>query len=318
MTPPRELVRAFLEEDGFLLATHINPEGDALGSTLALYDALRQLGKKARVYDRDPVPEIYKFLPGWHGLDCRIPVNTGELALVLIDCGNPDRAALKGVRFRKGFVIDHHETEAGFGDIVWVEPHAPAAGLMVFELLKSLGVKITREMALNLYTAISTDTGVFRYENTTAEALEASAELVRLGAQPALVAGNVYESWRPGRMRLLALALQTLDIRDGIAVISISKEMLEATGTTIEDTDNFTSFPRMIAGMRASGVFMEVEDGMVRASLRSKGILDVRAIAEGFGGGGHRNAAGFRVNAGLNEAKELFFRAAVEAVPKRG
>lgn len=314
--PPEELLSFLKGEDRFLLATHEKPEGDALGSTLAFASALRAVGKTVFIYDRDPVPELFRFLPGWAEFLTALPAAASDMAVVLLDCGHPSRAGLDGVPFRMSLVIDHHRTEFSFGDAAWVEPDCPATGLMVHAIIKALGVEITKDMAVNLYTAVATDTGIFRYDNTSAEALEVCAELVRAGAEPARVAECVYETWTPGRMRLLALALQTLDMRDGAVAMTISHDMFRSTGTSLEDVENFTAFPRMLKGARAAALFSEVEPGVVKASLRSKGGMDVRLIAEGFGGGGHRNAAGYRMKTSPDEAKELFFRTVFEAARK--
>ncbi|MDA8086841.1 MAG: bifunctional oligoribonuclease/PAP phosphatase NrnA [Nitrospiraceae bacterium] len=309
----------------FLVASHISPEGDALGSTLALAAALRALGKEVVAYNRDAVPEFLRFLPGYEDISGSLPEETGDFTLVLVDCSKPFRAGLDGVRFAGTVVIDHHEMDASkpgepAADVLWVEPASPAAGLMVYQLVKALGVPVDRAMAVNLYTAIATDTGSFKYSNTTPEALEAAAWLVRAGAEPASVSQNVYESWSERRMRLLCLALQTLELRDRAAVMSVSAEMFSATGTTAEDIDNFTSFPRMLRDAEVAVLISEQPgSGLIRASLRSKGGVDVRRVAQQFGGGGHRNAAGFRISSSQNNLprlREELFKAIAAVSPK--
>lgn len=310
----------------FLVASHVSPEGDALGSTLALTAALRALGKKTLAYNRDQVPEFFRFLPGWMEISGALPENPPDFTLVLVDCSKPARAALEGVRFAKTLVIDHHEPDAlkpgeAAADITWIVPSCPAAGLLVLDLLKALDAGIGRDAAINLYAAIATDTGSFRYSNTTAEALEAAAALVRAGADPAEVSQNVYETWTEKRMRLLCMALQDLELRDGAAIMSVSEEMFRTTGTTAEDIDNFTGFPRMLRDAKVAVLLSELGDGVIRASLRSKGGADVRLIAQKFGGGGHKNAAGFRISASatsLGRLKETLFKAIAEAAPKAG
>ena len=321
-----EKVSAFLKAEAlsrkkFLIASHINPEGDALGSSIALSMALRALGggdENTRIYNRDGVPEYLRFLPGQAKVSSEVPDDTRDFVLVLLDCNNPDRAALKGVPFSKTLVIDHHEVETPSGDLNWVEPGAPAAGLMVYRLIKSLGMGLTRDMAVNLYTAISTDTGNFRYQNTTAEALNASAELVSAGAEPGTIAENVYETWSDGRFNLLCLALQSFERINGAAIMTITQEMFRKTGTTIEDIENFTSFPRLLREVRAAALVTELPDGVIRVSLRSKGDIDVRRVAEKFGGGGHRNAAGCRIGGmkKLPDARRELFKAILEAFRK--
>ncbi len=324
--PPAELLD-FIRDGAnrrFLVASHINPEGDALGSTLALSAALRALGKEALAYNKDGVPEYFRFLPGCEDISTGLPEETGDFILVLVDCSKPFRAALEGVRFAKTVVIDHHELDPSrpgesAPDILWVESSSPAAGLMVYDLIKAMAVTVDRAAATNLFTAIATDTGSFKYSNTTPEALEAAAALVRAGADPGRISQNVYETWTGKRMNLLCLALRSLEIRDGAAVMSVSAEMFRATGTTVEDVDNFTSFPRMLRDAQVAALISELDDGLIRASLRSKGAIDVRSIAQKFGGGGHRNAAGFRISASaidLKDLRERLFKAIAEASPK--
>lgn len=312
--PPDELLDFLRNGDKFIVAGHISPEGDAIGSTLALAAALRAIGKEAIAYNNDIVPLFFHFLPGAEEISHVLPLNTEDYTLVLVDCSKPFRAALEGVRFRRTAVIDHHEMETyGPGEQpapMWVVPACPAAGLLVYNLVKAMDIAVDREMAVNLYTAISTDTGSFRYDNTTAGALEAVAELVRAGAEPALVARNVYETWSAGRMRLLCLALETIELRDDTAIMSVSQEMFRSSGATAEDVDNFTAYPRMLRDAKVAVLVSELEDGTLRASLRSKGDIDVRSVARKFGGGGHKRASGFRTTAwkgnirGLRE--ELF------------
>ena len=305
MNVPEELIRLILgREKKFLIATHINPEGDALGSSLALSMAIESLGKKTVVYDRDRVPESYKFLPGYERFTSAITASTIEGApLILIDCNEPERAGLDNLPISYAAVIDHHETEKDFGDIRWIEPDAPAAGLMVFHLIRNLGVSITNDMATNLYTALAIDTGTFRYSNVTSGVLRAAADLVEAGADPVAVAGGLYETWSEGRFRLLTWVLNTLDIDDRTAIIVARKEMFSKTGTSGEDTENFANFPRMMKDVDVSAFFRETEDGW-KVSLRSRGKFNVARVAARFNGGGHRNAAGYRVSSDLEKAKK--------------
>ena len=309
----------------FVVASHISPEGDALGSTLALTRALRAMGKEALAYNRDETPEQFKFLPGWEEIKNVLPGRPEDFILILVDCQSPSRAALEGTAFLKTLVADHHEqdtTKPGEAtQIMWIEPSCPAAGMMVYSLIKALGVDIDVPMAVSLYTAIETDTGSFRYANTTAGALEAAAALIRAGARPNEISRNVYETWPEKKMRLLGLALQTLELRDGAAIMSIEAGMFKATGAGNEDTDNFTSFPRLLKDAQVAVLLSEIEGGLVRGSLRSKGGVDVRQIARKFGGGGHINAAGFRIKAGedgLAGIREELFKAIAETSRKAG
>lgn len=305
MKVPRKLVSFLKEEKDFLIATHINPEGDALGSSLALSMALNTLGKKTLLYDRDGVPGFYRFLPGQEKfLQSLSRIKTSNLNLLLLDCNTPERAGIEGLSFRHSVVIDHHETETDFGDIRWVEPRAAATGVMVFHLIKKLGVGITKDMAINLYTAIAIDTGSFRFANTTAEVLQVAAELVEAGAQPSFISSNLYETWSGGRFQLLIRALDTLVIKDHVAFTFVTREMFKETGTSPEDTENFSSFPRVMKDIWISAFFRETDDNEWKVSLRSKGDINVATIAKSFDGGGHKNAAGFTIKAPLESAKK--------------
>ncbi|HYA32134.1 MAG TPA: bifunctional oligoribonuclease/PAP phosphatase NrnA [Thermodesulfovibrionales bacterium] len=312
MIVPEELIEFLLSEKEFLLATHINPEGDALGSALALSMALESLGKETVVYDRDHVPESYRFLPGYERFTNSLPSQGVGAPLILLDCNEPERAGFDNIAVSFAAVIDHHETEKDFGNIRWIEPHAAATGLMVFHLIRSLGVPITKDMAANLYTALAIDTGTFRYSNVTSDTLRVAAELVDAGADPAAVAVGLYETWSGGRFRLLIEVLNTLEIVDKTAMIVARKEAFTKTGTAGEDTENFGNFPRMMRDIEVAAFFRETEDGW-KVSLRSKGSFNVARIAARFNGGGHRNAAGYRTRGDLGRAR----KALIDAVADR-
>jgi phosphoesterase RecJ-like protein len=307
---PPELFSLLKEKDNFFIATHINPESDAIGSSLALSMALGSIGKKTVLYGRDPIPEFYRFLPGHERFTNSIsPLVTSRLSLILLDCNSLERAGLDGLSFEYSAVIDHHETEKDFGNLRWVEPEAAATGIMVFYLITGLGIKITREMAINLYSALAIDTGTFRYSNTTAEVLRVSAELIEAGADPSYISNSLYEAWSKKRFALLIMALNTLEIRDNVAIIAVTREMYEKTGAGPEDTENFSNFPRMMKDVGVSALFREMGDNYWRVSLRSKGDINVAKIATLFDGGGHKNAAGCKIKAGLESAKEFLIKA---------
>ncbi|MGD1075856.1 MAG: bifunctional oligoribonuclease/PAP phosphatase NrnA [Thermodesulfovibrionales bacterium] len=301
MRVPEKLLALINDENSFFISTHINPDGDALGSSLALSLALESLGKKTVLYDRDRVPEFYRFLPAHEKFSASLPSN-GQ-PLILLDCNEPGRAGLDDVVLPYSAVIDHHETVRDFGDIRWVDPHAAATGIMVYYLIKELGLEITQNIATNLYTAIAVDTGTFRYSNTNSELLRVCAELIDSGADPASISLALYEAWSERRFRLLIEVLNTLEIVDHIAFTFVTKEMFIGTGTTAEDTEHFSNFPRMMEHVEVSAFFRET-DGAWKVSLRSKGSVDVARIAERFNGGGHRNAAGYKITADIKTAKE--------------
>ena len=305
MKVPENLLRVLKEQDRFIVASHINPEGDALGSSIALGLALKRLGKEVHVFNTDGVPYLYRFLPSRETVVNSLDgVKTDDYCLVLVDCNEADRAGLEKHRFRFTIVVDHHLTKKDFGDIKWIEPESAATGLMIYHIIKSLGIEITKGIAENLYTALSIDTGTFRYDNTTSEVLRVAAELIDCGADPAMVAIRLYESWTFKRFRLLLAMLNTLEIKRvktiNVALTYITTDMFKQTGTTQADTENFSNFPRMIDDIEVSVMFRQTDDGAWKASMRGKGAVNLATVAASMGGGGHRNAAGFKAEGSLD------------------
>jgi phosphoesterase RecJ-like protein len=307
---PRKLLSFLKEKDNFFIATHINPEGDAIGSAVALSMALESQGKKTVVYDRDIVPEFYRFLPGHERfIHSTSHMQTSSYNLILLDCNTPDRAGIEGLTFLSSAVVDHHETEKGYGDISWIVPGAAATGIMVFYLIKEFGIEITKEIAVNLYAAIAIDTGTFRYSNTTAEVLKVGAELIAAGASPAYISNHLYETWSKERFALLIMALNSIEIRDKIAMTVVTTRMYKKTGTGPEDTESFSNFPRMMKDIKISAFFREIGNNYWKVSLRSRRDVNVATVAALFEGGGHRNASGYKIKASLESAKEALLKA---------
>jgi phosphoesterase RecJ-like protein len=180
---------------------------------------------------------------------------------------------------------------------------------MVYHLIKALKVPVTKSMAINLYTAIAVDTGTFRYSNTSPDVLRVSADLVEAGAVPGFISENLYERWGKHRFDLLRLCLETMEIRDGVALMYATRSMFEQTNTSESDTENFANYPRMIDSVSMSALVRETDNGRWKVSMRSKGKVNVAKIASSYGGGGHRNAAGFRIKADIEALKEILFLA---------
>ncbi|TAL27859.1 MAG: bifunctional oligoribonuclease/PAP phosphatase NrnA [Nitrospirae bacterium] len=313
MKIPDAILDFFLKSEHFFIATHISPDGDALGSSLALSLALESLGKKTIVYDKDPVPEFYRFLPGSEKFTNSLEsfASGRQISnLVLLDCNDLERAGLEKITPSRSVVIDHHETEKEFGDIKWIEPQAAATGLMVFHIIKKLGAEITKDIAVNLYSAIAMDTGTFRYSNTTPPVLRVAAELVEAGADPSYISENLYETWSENRFRLLLKFLNSLEISNGVTIAKITLDMFRETGALVSDTENFVGFSRILKSAKISVLFREIENNYYKVSLRSKGKqINVARVAEMFGGGGHRNAAGYKIRSDFKTAKEKLLEA---------
>ncbi len=305
---PEPLVRELRGAQRLLLTSHANPDGDAVGSTLAAARLLRQLGKAATVWLRDPVPRIYRALPGAEHIHAgdEPPAGFPDLvdAVVVMECPSLDRtgleAALSGLPL---FNLDHHLGNELYGKVNWVDTAAPAVGEMVYRLARAMNLAIDGDTANALYLTLVTDTGGFRYSNTTAGAFDAAADLVREGASPETVSKWLYESQPEPVMRLVGEVLQTLEMHaDGrIATIRLTREMSERAGARPGDSEGLIDYPRSIAGVEAVAMFRQLSDGGHKVSLRSRGEVNVERVARGFGGGGHRNAAGFASDKGEKE-----------------
>ncbi|MGE5893455.1 MAG: DHH family phosphoesterase [bacterium] len=305
MNVPPEMVHFLRTSDDFFIATHIDPEGDALGSSLALSLALGAMGKRSRVFNRDAVPVIYRYLPSSESVTDQAPAYVDRL--LLLDCNSLKRAALEKTEIGVAAVIDHHSTGNDYGDIRWIVPDAPATGLMVYTLIKELGVPISRDMAVNLYTAIGIDTGIFRFSNTTAECLFAAAELVTLGAVPSYIADRLYNNYSKGRFLLLKKVIETLELHGTIAISAITEAMFRESGTSAEDTENFVNFALQMDEIQVAALIRQVDqvDALTwKVSLRSKEGADVSQVAVHFGGGGHRNASGCTIKGELADIKK--------------
>ncbi len=314
MSSPKDLIDTFIEKEKFLILSHLTPDGDAFGSSLALKFFLEQFNKKADVYAEIPIPVQYRFLPGAEHIKNINSLSVeGFDVLVLVDCNNPSRVSydkeiverIKKFSGRK-LVIDHHieDKSEDFGHIKWIEPEKAATGMMIYYLIKGMGGEITPEVATNLYTAIIVDTGNFQFDNTNDEVLFIAAELVSSGANPSYIYQQSFESWGTDRFRLFIKMLNSVEIIPPVVIACIRKCDFEETGTTEHDTERFVEFLRILKNVNISVLFREIEKEFFKVSLRSKGDFDVSAVARQFGGGGHKNAAGYRIRTSFEEARQ--------------
>jgi phosphoesterase RecJ-like protein len=316
----QEVAEAIKEYGSFVISTHVNPEGDAVGSELGLALSLMKMGKRVTVINADPVPEFLKFLPGSALIKRGDRIEEPHDALIVVDC-EPDRTGLKDLDAAPVKIIiniDHHVTNPKTAEIFWVNPDAAAAGEMVYDLLVALGAPIDAEVATNLYTCIFTDTGSFRYTNTDHDALVKAAKLLDYGVNTWEIAENVYESKSFGRMKLLGLVLAGIEkSEDGrVAWVTVREEYYPVTGTKAEDTDGFINYPRAAKGVEVAVLFREAGPGRVKVSFRSKGRVDVSLCAQELGGGGHPNASGAVIEKGLDETKAAVLPKVIELVKK--
>jgi len=282
-----------------LVATHVDPDGDALGSAFALALALGGVGKEVAVYLKETIPYRYAFLPRPPVILDKLP-QEGYDVVIVVDCGDLQRVgegfeALK----RAGYLIniDHHETNEAFGNLNIVDERASSTAEILYLILKALGLPIDLPIAKNLYTAILTDTGSFRYQSTTKMAFSICEEMVASGVQPVDIAEEVYESHPKERFFLLCLVLGTLEMfqEDRIAVVRVTQDMFSRTGTNREYTEGFVEYIREIRGVQVACLLREIGNGRFKVSMRSKNGVDVAAVARAFGGGGHERAAGCTV-----------------------
>jgi phosphoesterase RecJ-like protein len=301
------ICRLFREKDRFLIACHENPEGDAIGSELALALALRKMGKTATVVNSDPVPGNLAFLPA---ADTVVPDAEGSAhdVAVVVDCGSLERTGRVQTELRKCPIlvnIDHHSTNDAQGEYCLIDPQAAATGVLVHRILVALGIGIDRDIAANIYVAILTDTGSFRYSNASPEAFSIAGEMVGIGVDPWEVAEKVYETQTAGKLGLLGRVLGSLELAAGgrVAVVTTRKKDLRDFSATKDHLEGFINYPRSIAGVEVAVAFREEGEGEFRVSFRSKGKVDVSAVAAALGGGGHRNAAGCTVQGSLDEVK---------------
>lgn len=317
MSDHRDVIAALADCRTVLLSVHKNPDGDALGSQLALMRALEKTGKQVTAHNLDPVPETYRFLPGNDRITSGPDVSGTFDAFVVLDADPPRTGLFNGAWPARTLInIDHHVTNPKEWALSWLDPEATATGEMIYRLITKAGIPMDRDIALCLYTSIFTDTGSFRYSNTTAESMRIAAALIDAGADPWLVTEHVYESYAFRRILLLGQVLAGAQRSpDGrIAWVLITDDMYRQTGTTAEDTDNFVNFVRSIKGVEIAVLFRQTAADQYKISLRSKGRVDLTGMATTLGGGGHKNAAGGVIDGPFPEVRDRVIAAAVRVL----
>jgi len=301
-----------------LVTSHLNPDGDAIGSILALCGIMKDAGIEAIAFHPDAVPGEYEFLSGADSICHDVGIKGEFDLLVVLDVGERERIAKDlpaGVAQATIVVIDHHAVHGDLGDVVY-RRNASSVGEMVIEVARHLGWDVSTEAAECAYAAILSDTGSFRYSSTSAESLEIASWLVSRGVDPWKVASNIYESWPFERVRLLGAVLATLEQHhDGaLSTLCVTDEMLAEIGATPEMTDGFVNYGRMVAGAEVAALMREKAPGLFRISFRSRGSVDVALVAGGLGGGGHRNASGASAKGDLEAVKAQIVRLVGEAL----
>jgi len=309
-----------------LITSHENPDGDAVGSMLGLGLGLQQMGKEVVFYNKDGVPEILRFLPRSEMIGNSIDDIEGTFDLAFaVDCTGTGRAGaefeefLKSGRGGKVVIMDHHQTNSSSADYHLLDPRASSTGIIIYSVLKRLPVEVDSDIAKNLYTTIIGDTGSFKYSNTNPETFRVAADLVERGADPAEISEALFESEPLRKLKLIGLVLPTLEVSGDkkIASVYVDRNMYLQSGACREDSEGIVNIPRSIKGVEVAAFFREEsgKDGQSwKVSLRSKGDVDVAKIAEGFGGGGHRKAAGCSLGGSLENVKKTMFGAIEEAL----
>jgi phosphoesterase RecJ-like protein len=315
------IIQHLKKSNHVLVASHTDPDGDAIGSLLAMGAALERLDKKIFLFNESPIPAVYRFLPFIELIEHEIPESSGFDTAVILDCGNLQRVG-KGVsavsRIPVILNIDHHVTNNSFGTCQLIDTKACSTAEIVYRIIESMGIPVNTEMATSIYTGILTDTGSFRFSNTNRSAFRICEEMIGFGVNPYEVAQHVYGTYSLGRIRLLNLALDSIEISANgrLSMMTITSDMIRETGTHSEDIDGLINYARRIEDVRIAALIQELNNDSGRSnglkqfhvSLRSDGTFDVSAFASGFGGGGHASAAGFNIVTTLSTLKAEILR----------
>lgn len=311
----KEIAEILQEGIRFLITTHIDPDADGIGSMLGLGGSLMSQGKGVVMLTHEPVPAPLSFLPGADQIVQSFAEDEQFDAVFVLDCGDaerlgPHRDILE--RREKLICIDHHKTNEPFGDINLVNPKSSSTGELIFQLIKLAHFSIGIQVAQNLFAAIQTDTGSFRYENASADSFRIAAELVELGAKPWEISRIVLEGYSLSRLKLLQKTLETLEFyHDGkIGMMTISSGMFDETEARPIDSERFVDYPRFVSGVELSVLIKQMKDNGYKFSLRSNSHVDVAELAAHFGGGGHARAAGFESKGPLDVVKRDFLKEA--------
>jgi phosphoesterase RecJ-like protein len=317
---PTHIADEIRRRQRFVIVSHARPDGDAVGSSLAMAFALKHLGKEVRVVSKDPPPAPMMVFPGVPDIEVISEVTDPGDAVIVMECGDLKRTGVAGLE--SGFVIniDHHPGNTMYGALNWFDLSAAACGEMVFELVEALGVPLTVEIATHVYVAILTDTGSFHYSNITPRTFEIARRCVEAGVSPPWIARSIFDSNNLGRLKLFGAVLSgmELDPSGRIATVMVDHALAAQCGGTYEDTEGLINLPLTVKDIVAVVFFKENGPNDWRVSMRSKGDVDVNAVAKQFGGGGHKNASGCSATGELAALKNVFQQKLTEAIEKAG
>jgi phosphoesterase RecJ-like protein len=313
-----QVVELIENKNKFGITTHIKPDGDGVGSSLGLCWLLQSLGKSAEVIVRGDIPPSYRNLPGAESIRDVEQLDGEYDAIFVIECSDLERPGIRGLENHFTVNIDHHATSAHFGTINWIDSTASAVGEMIYNLCKAIGGRVTREIAECVYMALVTDTGSFHFSNTTERTLKVASELIKAGARPADISEAVYNNYPWSRIELMRQVLSTVkrDASGQVATLRQTLAMRQTAEAVDGDNNGFVNIPLAARDVLAVVYMREVGPNQFRVSLRSKGDINVARVAERFGGGGHRNAAGLRIEGDWDEKEQELVEAVKDAVDK--
>jgi phosphoesterase RecJ-like protein len=309
---------AILSRQRFVISSHARPDGDSIGSQLAMTYALRALGKQVAIVNRDPAPTPLLAFPGVSAITVSDTV-VGEFdAAIVMECGDLARTGVTGLERFFLVNIDHHPGNSQFGALNWFDAGAAACAEMVFELVGALGVPISVEIATHVYVGILTDTGSFHYSNITPRTFDICRQLVDAGVDPPRIARSIFDSNTLGRLKLFGAVLSSIELEDEgrVAVVCVDHAMASAAGGTYEDTEGLINLPLTVKEIQAVVFFKEIDATHFRVSMRSKGDIDVCDVAKQFGGGGHKNASGCTVEGTHAQVRALLVERLREAIAR--
>ncbi len=311
-----QIAAALNARQSFIVTSHARPDGDAIGSSLALMFALEALGKTVRVIGHDPVPAPYRAFPGTDRIEIVERVDSPADAAVVLECSDIARPGVAGLE--KYFVVnvDHHVGNAMYGAVNWFDSGAAACGEMVGDVIDALGVPWSQDIAANLYLAISTDTGSFRYGPITSHTFDACRRIADTGVDLTRLSRQIFDSFGVGRVRLIGALLNTMELHCGnrLAVLYLDDDLLAASHATTDDVEGLVNLPLAAQEVVTVALFKRQANDEFRVSLRSKGDVDVRSVASRWAGGGHKNASGLTLTGDYQVLKRDLVSALGEAI----
>jgi phosphoesterase RecJ-like protein len=316
MSSAAVVARALARHRSFILTSHARPDGDAIGSQIALGLALEIAGKQVRFIDRDAVPAPYRGFPATDRIELARHTDAPADAVVFLECSDATRPGVAGLDRDVIVNIDHHLGNTAYGTVNWYDPTAAACGEMVAEVIDALGVRWTPAIASHLYLAIATDTGGFRYGPMSERTFDICRRIVAAGVSPADLSRQIFDNFGVGRVKLTGAMLEAMELHHGdrVAVLYVDDRLLADTGAAIDDVEGLVNLPLAARDLLAVALFKRQPDDSHRVSLRSKGAIDVRSVAARWQGGGHRNAAGCTIVGDLAVEKAKLVAALTAAV----